>query len=376
VLGWAQVLRRGWRSDEDLRKGLDTIERNARVQAQLIEDLLDMSRITSGKVRLDMQPLEPILFIEAAMETVRPSAEAKGVQLHKLFDPAAGPVSGDPNRLQQVIWNLLSNAIKFTPKGGKVEVRLRRVESHIEISVADNGMGVKPEFLDHVFDRFRQADASTARRYGGLGLGLSIVKSLVEMHGGTVHALSAGENCGATFAVHLPVSDIHRYDGEVARYSPSEPEALSAKYETVDLSGIRILVVDDEADARDLTKRVLEECNAEVFSAGMAAEALLLIERMKPDVLVSDIGMPEVDGYQFLKQVRALGQANGGRLPAIALTAFARTEDRTHALHAGFLAHLSKPVDPSELVATVAAVAGRTGAFVAAERQNIPQALR
>jgi PAS domain S-box-containing protein len=361
ILGWSQILRRGAKNEADLHRGLDTIERNARVQTQLIEDLLDMSRITSGKVRLDIQPVEPVSFIEAALETVGPAADAKGIRLEKLLDSRVGPISGDPSRLQQVVWNLLSNAIKFTPKDGKVQVLLERVNSHIEISVADTGIGIKPEFLPHVFDRFRQADASTTRRFGGLGLGLAIVKQLVELHGGRVRVKSPGEGSGATFVVHLPVPVVHRSIDNQTRFHPKTPNATVPVFKTLDLSGIKVLVVDDEADARDLVKRVLADCNALVLTAGKADEALLLVERERPDVLVSDIGMPDVDGFELLRRIRALGQARGGKVPAIALTAFARSEDRTRALHAGFLVHVSKPIEPSELIATVASVAGRTG---------------
>jgi CheY-like chemotaxis protein len=348
-------------NDAEVRQGLETIERNARVQTQLIEDLLDMSRITSGKVRLDVQPVDPISFIEAAVEAVRPAADAKGIRLEKILDPAAGPISGDPQRLQQVIWNLLSNAIKFTPKDGRVQVLLQRVDSHIEVSVADTGIGITPAFLAHAFERFRQADSSSARRHGGLGLGLSIVKQLVELHGGTVRVKSLGEGCGTVFIVHLPLTAVHRRPDDGERLPPQTPNALSSDFRVSDLSGIKVLVVDDEADARDLFKRVLADCGADVLTVATAGEALRVLERERPHVLLSDIGMPDVDGFELLRRVRALGQARGGRLPAIALTAFARSEDRTRALRAGFLVHVSKPVEPSELVATVAAVAGRTG---------------
>jgi CheY-like chemotaxis protein len=235
------------------------------------------------------------------------------------------------------------------------------VNSHIEINVADTGVGIKPEFLAHVFERFRQADGSTTRRYGGLGLGLAIVKSLVELHGGTVLARSPGEGGGATFAVHLPLTVVRRSTKNEARLHPTSPKATSANFKTLDLSGLKVLVVDDEVDARELIKRVLTDCDAEVLTAGSAGEAILLVEKERPHVLVSDIGMPDVDGFELLRRVRALGAAKGGKVPAIALTAFARSEDRTRALHAGFLVHVSKPVEPSELVATVASVAGRTG---------------
>jgi signal transduction histidine kinase len=267
ILGWAHILRRGTRDTAVLEQGLDTIERNARAQTHLIEDLLDMNRITSGKVRLDVQHVEPVAIIEAALETVRPAADAKSISLEKLLDPAAGAVAGDPSRLQQVVWNLLSNAIKFTPKDGKVQVGLQRVASHVEICVSDTGIGIKPEFLAHVFERFRQADASTTRRYGGLGLGLSIVKQLVELHGGTVHARSAGEGQGATFIVHLPIPVMTRSAPNEPRRHPQKEKVLAGEFRPLDLSGIKVLVVDDEADARDLIKRVLVECDAEVITA-------------------------------------------------------------------------------------------------------------
>jgi PAS domain S-box-containing protein len=361
ILGWSQVLKRRKVGEAELEQALEIIERNARVQTQLIEDLLDMSRITSGKVRLDIQPVEPSSFIDAAVETVRLAASAKGVRLEKVLDPAAGPISGDPNRLQQVVWNLLSNAIKFTPKEGKVQVVLERVNSHIEISVADTGIGIQPEFVGHVFERFRQADASTTRRFGGLGLGLSIVKHLVELHGGTVRAHSLGEGRGTTFTVHLPLAVVQRTADSAQRVHPRTHKDLPQDYRVANLTGVRVLVVDDETDARELLRRVLADCGAEVLAASNAAEALRLVPLERPHVLVSDIGMPEMDGYELLKQLRGLGESQGGKLPAIALTAFARSEDRTRALRAGFLVHVSKPVEPSELVATVASVAGRTG---------------
>ncbi len=359
ILGWAQVLRTGPRDQTDYLKGLETIERNARMQTQLIEDLLDVSRITSGKLRLDVQQLQPVSVIEAAVETLRPAADAKQIRLETLLDPAAGPISGDPSRLQQVVWNLLSNAIKFTPRDGKVQIILERVNSHIEISVADTGVGIRPEFVQHLFERFRQADASTTRKYGGLGLGLSIVKSLVELHGGTVRVKSSGEGLGTTVTVHLPVTAVHRQMDRHERQHPQEAVATPGTFVAAELAGLRVLVVDDHLDARELIKRLLEECAAEVITAATADEALVLVETRRPDVLVSDIGMPDADGFELLRRVRALGPSRGGRVPAIALTAFARSEDRTRALRAGFLVHVSKPVDPSELVATVASVAGR-----------------
>ena len=358
IVGWAQILRTRPADHEQLAKGLETIERNARVQAKLIEDLLDMSRITSGKLRLDIQRLHPASVVEAAVETVRTAADAKSIRIEKFIDPSAGPISADPARLQQVMWNLLSNAIKFTPRGGKVQVLLQRINSHVELSVADTGCGVKPEFIPHMFERFRQRDNTTTRRHGGLGLGLSIVKSLVELHGGTVSAASPGENRGTTISVHLPLTVVYQADDE-ERAHPSALPPEPTEFVSTDLTGLTVLVVDDQPDARELILRVLEDCAARVITAASAEEAVPLVEVHRPHVLITDIGMPVADGYELLRRVRELGPARGGRVPAIALTAFARSEDRTRALRSGFMVHVSKPVDPSELVATVAAVAGR-----------------
>ncbi|MBA2675832.1 MAG: GAF domain-containing protein, partial [Ramlibacter sp.] len=306
ILGWAHILRQKLPPEHaELRKGIDVIERGTRAQTQLIDDLLDMSRITSGKMRLDVQAVAPAGFIEAAVETVRPAADAGGVRLEVLLDPAAGPVAGDPARLQQVVWNLLANAVKFTPRGGRVQVLLARVASHVEITVADSGIGVKPEFLPHIFDRFRQADGSTTRRYGGLGLGLSIVKRLVELHGGRVRAHSGGEGQGTSFVVELPVKAVHERG---ARHLPADDGLNHAPlFDAVDLHGLKVLVVDDEADARDLLMRLLRDCGAEVLVADGADAALAAVQAHRPDVLVSDIGMPDVDGYELLRRVRALG---------------------------------------------------------------------
>jgi CheY-like chemotaxis protein/two-component sensor histidine kinase len=354
------VLRAGPKEEADYVKGLETIERNARVQTQLIEDLLDMSRITSGKLRMDVQRLQPVTLVEAAVETVTPAANAKGIRLQAVLDSAAGPISGDPGRLQQVVWNLLSNAIKFTPRDGTVRIILERVSSHIEIRVADTGIGIKPEFIPYLFERFRQGDASTTRKYGGLGLGLSIVKSLVELHGGTVSVASQGEGTGTTVTVALPLTSVHPRPGDAERAHPATPRpAVSSPPLVSELAGLKVLVVDDQPDARDLIKRVLEDCGAEVFAAASASAALAALPAWLPDVVVSDIGMPDTDGYELLRRIRALGIERGGKIPAIALTAFARSEDRTRALRAGFVVHVAKPVDPAELVATVASVAGR-----------------
>ena len=362
ILGWSQILSgNGAPAAEDLREGLEVIERNARVQTQLIEDLLDMSRIISGKVRLNVQPVDAAAVIDAAVASVLPAADAKGIRIQKVLDPLAGPVMGDPARLQQIVWNLLSNAIKFTPKEGRVQVVLKLASSNLEIIVSDTGAGIKPEFLPHVFERFRQADASTTRRHGGLGLGLAIVKHLTEMHGGTVRVASPGEGAGATFTVHLPLAIVHQHEAE-ARDDEQHPRvSISGMPQECPpaLEGARVLVVDDEKDSRALAKRILEECDAIVETASSAEEGLAAIAQHVPDVLISDIGMPGTDGYQFIRSVRALGTGNGGALPAIALTAFARSEDRRRAMLAGFDMHISKPVEAAELIAVVARLARR-----------------
>ncbi|MHA3772486.1 PAS domain S-box protein [Verrucomicrobiota bacterium sgz303538] len=362
VLGWTQILRSGPIDPEELEDGLNTIERNARAQKQIIEDLLDMSRIISGKVRLDVQRIDLAPVVEAALDTVRPAAEAKGIRLQAVLDPHTGPVSGDPNRLHQVFWNLLTNAVKFTPRDGRIQVLLERVNSHLEVSVIDTGEGIRPEFLPHVFDRFRQADASTTRRHGGLGLGLAIVKQLVELHGGTVLAKSGGLGCGTTFTVSLPLTVIHpEPKGAVER---RHPEAESIEGLDLDsclkLDGVRVLAVDDEPDARALVKRLLENCHAVVRTAGSAREALKLFKEEQPDVLISDIGMPEEDGYALIRRIRALGPEHGGNVPALALTAYARAEDRMKAIRAGFQMHVPKPVEGAELLTMVASLAGKT----------------
>jgi signal transduction histidine kinase/CheY-like chemotaxis protein len=361
MLGWTQILQLRPMSAEELKHGLSAIERNARAQTQLVEDLLDMSRITSGTLRLDVQPVYPAAFIEPAVETVRPAASAKDIRIEVVLDPHAGPITGDVSRLQQVVWNLLSNAIKFTPKGGRVQVRLRRVGSQVEVSVADSGIGIAPEFLPYVFERFRQADGSPTRAFGGLGLGLAIVKRLVELHGGSVEAHSEGVGQGACFSVQLPVALIPYSTAKGERAHARTSLSLPVPMEVVDLSGVRILVVDDDPDTRDMLGRVLTECGAEVERASNSVEALAVVEREPPDLLVCDIGMPNVDGYELLRMIRRLERERGGRLPAIALTALARSEDRTRALRAGFLVHIAKPVEPAELVATVASVTGRVG---------------
>ena len=356
ILGWAQVLRRGGKDEADLQRGLQTIERNARSQAQLIEDLLDMSRITSGKVLLDMQTLAPSTFLDAAIETVRPAADAKNIRLEKRYDSQPGMIAGDPARMQQVVWNLVSNAIKFTPRDGQVVVELAQRDGSVLITVRDTGAGIKPEFITHVFERFRQADASMTRRHGGLGLGLAIVKHLIEQHGGTVRAESPGEGLGSSFSIELPLAKAapptkRSRAGLVGAPAPATPEMT-----LVDLAGRSVLVVDDDRDARELIARILTDCHAKVRIAASAREAFEALRTDGPDLLISDLGMPEVDGFELLSWVRGLGRDRGGLTPAIALTAFARSEDRLRALEAGFNSHISKPVEPSELIAAVASL--------------------
>ena len=364
IIGWTAVLRRAPPDGPTLQRAIDVIDRNARLQTQMVEDLLDMSRILSGKLRLEVQRLDLAPVIEAAIDTVRPAAEAKGVKLLPVFG-SAGIVRGDPARLQQVVWNLLSNAIKFTPRGGRVQLVHRRVDSHVEVSVIDTGQGIAPEFLPHVFDRFRQADSSITRQKGGLGLGLSIVRSIVEMHGGTVAAHSTGEGQGATFSVRLPLAVLHEPAPASDTAEPGTAPAAEREPGLHLLSGLSLLVLDDDTDSRDLVARVLSDEGAQVHAAASAAEALDLLQAQAAagtpvNALLSDIGLPGEDGYSFIRKVRRLGTPSA-RVTAIALTALARSEDRRRALMAGFQTHVAKPVDPAELVAVVATLCGRTG---------------
>ncbi len=360
ILGWALMLREGELAPEDAAKGIEVIERNARMQTQIIEDLLDMSRIVAGKLRLDVQQVNLPEVIETALATVGPAAEAKGIRLQTLIDPKVGPVRGDPNRLQQIVWNLLSNAIKFTGKDGRVQLALSRVNSHVEISVTDTGQGIRAEFLPYVFERFRQADGSTTRRHSGLGLGLSIVKQLVELHGGTVRARSGGEGQGSSFTVELPLMPVHEQEEVTADRAhprtPMQPQKFPS--DPMSLEGLRVLVVDDEADAREVVRRLLVGHGASPDCAASAREAIESFKASRPDVIISDIGMPEQDGYELIRNIRVLERALGHTTPAVALTAFARSEDRTRAMLAGYQMHLSKPVEPAELIATIASVSG------------------
>jgi PAS domain S-box-containing protein len=359
IVGWAKILRSGKVDAEDVEEGLSAIDRNSHAQSQIIEDLLDISRIVSGNLRLDVQRLTLTDILDAALASVLPAANAKEIRIHKVFDSLVGPVTGDPARLQQVVWNLLANAVKFTPKGGTVHVLLERVNSHVEISVIDSGIGIKPEFLPHVFDRFRQADGSTTRLHAGLGLGLAIAKHLVEMHGGSIRAKSPGEGQGATFTLALPITVVHPDQPDRVKVRPRESDAIDDVCQDSALAGLKVLVVDDEPDARQLLRRALADCQAQVAVASSAAEALALIEIFQPDVIVCDIGMPEQDGYDLIHRVRANPATKD--IPAAALTAFARPEDRKRSLLAGFQTHVAKPVDPAELTAVVASLAFRTG---------------
>jgi signal transduction histidine kinase len=346
ILGWSQLLHAGRVPSTNIASAVETIDRNARAQKQLIEDLLDMSSIISGKVRLELGPMDLIDVVQAAIDSVKPTAESKGVHIETAFPPHDPVVSGDAARLQQVVWNLLSNAVKFTPRGGTVRVAVEATEADGIVRVTDTGVGIDPAFLPHVFDRFAQADPATTRRFGGLGLGLSIVKQIVELHNGTVDVTSGGRGSGATFTVVVPRADT------AGDAMPISERSLAGG--TSDLVGVRVLVVDDDEDSRELVARVLEGHGAEVVAVGSAQDALAAIERQRPSVLVSDIGMPDVDGYELIARVRALEETRGGHLPSAALTAYTRNADRARALTAGFDAHVPKPLDPSELSAVVA----------------------
>jgi PAS domain S-box-containing protein len=359
ILGWARMLRSGNLSDDKRERALETIERNAKIQVQLVEDLLDFNRVITGKLRLALAPLEPAGVVEAAVDVVRPAADAKNVRLQVLLDRNAGTLNGDPERLQQVVWNLLSNAVKFTPKDGRVYVQMKREDSHVEIVVADTGAGIAPAFLPHVFQPFRQQDATITRAHGGLGLGLAIVKHLVELHGGSIEARSEGVGKGAIFVVRLPVSPLRSAALPVAKPVARRDDAYGLLQCPPELQGLRVLVCEDEPDARELIDSILAACKATVTLAGSVAEALDRFSEAIPDVVVSDIGMPEASGYELIRRIRAMPAEKGGRVPAVALTAYASMADRTRALMEGFQNHVAKPTEPQELIAAVAALAGR-----------------
>jgi PAS domain S-box-containing protein len=364
IMGWTSILQSGQISPMEAERGLGIIERNARLQAQLIEDILDVSRVITGKLRMNVQTVDLCAVIEEAVSTVLPSAQAKGIRLQRVLDSTAAFVSGDPTRLQQIVWNLLSNSIKFTPKGGRVQIRLERINSHIEIVVADSGKGIETSMLPHVFDRFRQADASTTRTEGGLGLGLAIVRHLIELHGGSVTVESAGLGQGSTFTIKLPLIAINplpeNSDPSQRRVHPTSGGAYPLT-DSIQLDGLHVLVVDDQEDTRTFVGLVLSQRGARVTLCASAAEALAALQEQRPDVLLSDIGMPEEDGYSLIRRVRALSFAEGGQIPAAALTAFARVEDRVRILRSGFQTHVSKPVDALELVNIVATLGGKNG---------------
>jgi len=358
VYGWARLLQAGQVRDEQAERALDAIVRNANAQVQLIDDLLDVSRVVSGKMRLDIRPVDLRTVIEGALDAVRPAAEAKAIRLQSVLDPRAAPITGDSGRLQQVIWNLLMNAVKFTPKGGRVQVRLQRVNSHVEIIVSDTGPGIAPDVLPFIFERFTQADSSSTRAHSGLGLGLALVKHLVELHGGSVDAQSPGEGKGATFVVRLPLTIADIPAGLRPRLHPTA-STIEGLLPGPRLDGLRVLVVDDDPDALNLASAILTDAGAEVRTCLSAPEALAVLQQWRPHVLVSDIEMPGEDGYSLIRKVRALDSEHGGKTPAVALTAYGRTQDRMLSLTAGYSMHVPKPVDPGELTTIIASVAAR-----------------
>ncbi len=359
IMGWTRMLSSGQLDEQSFVRAIETIDRNAKLQARLIEDMLDVSRIISGKLRLDAQPVDLTTVINSAVDTSRPAADAKNIRLFVVLDFGAGMVLGDPVRLQQVVWNLLSNAIKFTPKGGSVHVQLERINSHVEISVSDTGTGIDEEFLPFVFDRFRQGDSTSSKKHGGLGLGLSIVRHLVELHGGRAEVQNRQDRSGAIFSVKLPVIVVRNQKSSLVeedeRIHPVSGGAIQFDCPP-QLNGIKVLAVDDEPDARILLAAVLEQCGAEVKTCSSAAETVAVFEEYAPDILVSDIGMPEEDGYDLIKKIRRLESKTGKRVPAVALTAYARVEDRLKALSAGYNMHVTKPVEPAELIMVIASL--------------------
>jgi PAS domain S-box-containing protein len=362
IYGWARMLDTGRLDESAIRRATEAILRNAAAQVQLIEDLFDVSRVVTGNMRLDVQPLNAATVVEGALDTVRPAATAKGVHLELILDPGVGVMMGDPARLQQVVWNLLMNAVKFTPRGGRVSVHLRRANSHVEIVVSDTGEGIAPEHMPRLFQRFGQADSSSTRRHTGLGIGLALVRHLVDLHGGNVSGHSAGLGLGATFTVTLPVSAMPALPPAKPGV-PAEPRLPAPDpdhLKPVSLRDLRILVVDDDAEGLELAALILINAGAEVRTSRSAAAAMVVLEDWAADVLVSDLAMPDEDGFTLLRRVRRLMTQRGRRLPALALTAYGRAEDRIRVLAAGFSLHLAKPVNPAELVLCVASLGGRT----------------
>ena len=356
VYGWATMLERGQLGAEQAQRALQIILRNVNAQVRLIDDLLDLSRVASGKLRLAVQPVDLQRVVEDALDGIRPAAAAKNIRLQPVLASPGGPVSGDPDRLQQVVWNLLSNAVKFTPKGGRVQIQLQRVSSHVELLVSDTGQGIQPDLLPYVFDRLRQGDSSSTRSHGGLGLGLALVRHFVELHGGIVFAESPGEGRGATFVVKLPLMTARPAELAAERTPPTFQRASAQS-----LAGLRILIVDDDPTAVDLNREILSQAGAEVRGCTSGTDALQILQQWRPAVLVSDIEMPGLDGYTLLRQIRALAPDQGGKTPAVALSAYDRPEDRVRSLRAGFNFHVSKPVEPNELTAIVASLAGWVG---------------
>lgn len=346
ILGWSRLLQQGKLDAAKTMIALGTIERNAQLQSQLINDLLDISRILSGKLSLNAMSVDLNMTISAALETVRLAAEAKSLQIQTTFSPGVGMVIGDAGRLQQVIWNLLSNAVKFTPGGGQITVRLTQTKTHVQIQVTDTGKGINPDFLPYVFEHFRQEDGAITRKFGGLGLGLAIARQIVELHGGRIWVESRGEDLGATFAVELPLLHTGNPVEEVA-------ETTEARSDELHLANLRVLVVDDERDSREFVAFVAEQAGAEVTAVGSAIEALQLLSTTPFDILLCDIGMPDMDGYMLVRQVRTLPPEQGGQIPAIALTAYAGDVNEKQALAAGFQRHVAKPVEPNELVQAI-----------------------
>jgi PAS domain S-box-containing protein len=360
ILGYSRMLHSGMLTVDKHARALRTVERNATSLTQIVEDILDVSRIISGKIRLNVQPVDLPAAMSAAVETVMPAAEAKQIRVQTILDPRAAPISGDPNRIQQIIWNLVSNAVKFTPKQGVVQVRLERVNSHVEIVVSDTGTGITPDFLPHIFERFRQADSGTRREHAGIGLGLAIARHLVELHGGTIHAASDGRDKGSTFRVRLPVMIVHHEEPLERRVHPTTDVPRVAT-QLPDLAGLSVLAVDDDADARTLVSEALESRGARVIAVDSAEEAFHTLETARPDLVLADIGMAQSDGYDLIKRIRQSNDAAVREVPAAALTAYARAEDRMKVLQAGFQMHLAKPVDPAELIVAVASLVKRAG---------------
>jgi signal transduction histidine kinase/CheY-like chemotaxis protein len=362
ILGYARMLRSGMVTPDKLSRTFDTIERNTTSLSKMVEDILDVSRVVSGKMRLNMQPVELPLVVHDAIATVAPAAAAKYIRVQTMVDPQVSVVTGDPDRLRQIVWNLLSNAVKFTPKEGRIQVRLERVNSSVEIVVSDTGIGIRPDFLPHIFERFRQADSGASREHAGLGLGLAIVRNLVELHGGTVNATSGGEGQGATFRVRLPLRIVHPdWQPEATGVHPRHGESAPplSRTELPDLGATHVLAVDDDPDALRLLKEILEAVGATVTTATSGHAALEVAATDRPDVLVADLGLPLMDGFELIRHLRASDVAAVRDIPAAALTAYARSEDRARALKSGFEMHLAKPIDPAELIAAVEALARR-----------------